>query len=69
MNTLTARLAEILTLLAHAGLRRIGSLIALALLLVWIWAAFTGPDTGHRFKYRGKFGSLTTTTYSNPYPR
>lgn len=69
MNALSARLTEVLALLAHAGLRRIGSLIALALLLVWIWAAFTGPDTGHRFKYRGKYGNLTTTTYSHSYPR
>lgn len=63
------RLAEILTLFTLLGRRRIGGLIALVLILLWTWAAFNGPDTGDRFKYRGKFGGLTTTTYSYSHPR
>jgi hypothetical protein len=63
------RPAEILILLTQIGLRRIGGLIAFVLVLLWVWAAFTGDGLGERFMHRGKFGSFTTTTYSHSYPR
>ncbi|UUY03859.1 hypothetical protein LRS13_24925 [Svornostia abyssi] len=63
------RPAEVLILLTQIGLRRIGALIALVLVVLWVWAAFTGDVPGDRFKVRGKFGSFTTTTYSHSYPR
>lgn len=60
------RPAEILILLTQMGLRRIGGLIALVLVLLWIWAAFTGDGLGKRFMLPGKLGNFTTTTYSHP---
>jgi hypothetical protein len=70
MNTQSRfRPAEIVVLLAQIGLRRIGGIIALVLVLLWVWAAFTGDGPGDRVKLRGKFGSFTTTTYSHSYPR
>ncbi len=63
------RPAEILILLTQIGIRRIGALIALVLVLLWVWAVFTDGVPGDRFKVRGKYGSFTTTSSSYSYPR
>lgn len=70
MNTpALRRLADLLLLLTHLGRRRLGGVIALALVLLWIWAAVTDFHIGGLGDHRMRFGGLSLTTTTSSLPR